>query len=126
MRVLSQTDLENLKSKNITVVGKRGRRVKPKAEESEKMLRKIYARVFSSAEDILSQLGGIKNTLIKVSEFIASATLIHKQQAADREIQTQKIVSKIAERKDIKKWRFDVVRNNRGFITSVIATAEED
>jgi hypothetical protein len=127
MRTLSQKDLEEFKSKNIKVIGRRGKKIKPKADNTEKLLAKIYNRVFSSAEDILLQLGGIKNTLKKISERIKVETVRPaNSQNADFEIQTQKIILKLDEKKDVKKWRFNVVRNNRGFITDVIATAEED
>ena len=103
MRVLSQKDLKTLKSKNIKVIDKKGRRIRPKIDETEKTL----AKVSLSTESILSQLGGIKNVLIKMSQFIVTT----KKQSIDGEIQTKKK----------KSWRFKVIRNNEGFITEIIA-----
>ena len=117
MRVLSEKDLTDLKSKGVKVIKKT--EDKPKTDGTKNLLSEVYYAIASLAKDVKLQMVSIKNTLAKLTGFIESIPAANTQQAADNELQTQKILSKLDKGKT---WRFDVIRNNRGFITGVIAS----
>ena len=122
MRTLTQTDLKDLKSKNIKVIRKGRETGKAETKDSQNLLADMHEKVLASAKHTALQINRVIEVLTKISGFIEAISLVNKQQSVDREAQTQKIISKLDEKKDVKKWRFNVVRNNRGFITDVIAS----
>ena len=114
MRKLSRKDLEDLAEKNVRLVTKDGKRVRPKKSKSEIALNNLLSDSKTNSSAVTTAINALRNTIIKLANaIIESMTATNNQYSKISDILTSPIPKKT--------WSFEVKRNKNGTIKEIIA-----